>query len=142
MITKIYEQECVTLDYDPYVPCVIATSLKFMMLEEFKAHLNFGLDFMKEKIKETKRMMWLPDTRLAGAFDAEGVKWVAEDWTPRAVAAGIKHTGFVMPDSEWAMMSLDDYRDIIKDHQEKEEMITAYFKDLESAKKWFRDMNN
>jgi hypothetical protein len=37
-----------------------------MMLDEFKSQLNFGLDFMKEKIKETGKIMWLPDTALSG----------------------------------------------------------------------------
>jgi hypothetical protein len=141
MITRIYEKEYATLDYDPSVPCVIATTLKFMMLEEFKLHLDFGLEFMKEKIKETGKMMWLPDTTLAGAFDDEGIKWVIKDWTPRALAAGIKHMGFVISESEWTNMATEEYSESVKGNGEKEGMTTAFFKDVESAKKWFRDMS-
>jgi hypothetical protein len=53
MITRIYEKEYVTIDYDPSVPCLVATTLKFMLLEEFKSYLDFALDFMKERKKET-----------------------------------------------------------------------------------------
>jgi hypothetical protein len=140
MITRIYEKEYVTLDYDSSVPCVISTSLKFMMLGEFKSQLNFGLDFMKEKIKETGKMMWLPDTTLAGAVDYEGHKWAIEDWTPRAIAAGIKHIGFVTSESEWTNMAIDEYSKSVKASGEKEGMTIAFFKDVESAKNWFGDM--
>ena len=95
---------------------------------------------MKEKIKETGKMMWLPDTTLAGAFDDEGVKWVIEDWTPRAIAAGIKHISFVIAKSEWAKMTTEEYSESVKGCEEKEGMTTAFFKDVESAKNWFREI--
>jgi hypothetical protein len=40
MITRIYEKEYVILDYDPSVPCLVSTNLKFMLLEEFKSLLD------------------------------------------------------------------------------------------------------
>jgi hypothetical protein len=142
MITRIYEKEYVTLDYDSSVPCVISTSLKFMMLEEFKSQLNFGLEFMKEKIKETGRMMWLPDTTLAGAVDDESIKYAIEDWTPRAIAAEIKHVGFVISESEWANVATEVYGESVKGSGEKEGMTTSFFRDVETAKNWFRNMSS
>jgi hypothetical protein len=141
MITRIYEKEYATLDYDPSVPCVIVTMLKFMMHEEFKSHLDFGLEFMKEKIKETGKMMWLPDTTLAGVLDNEGLKWVIEDWTPRALASGIKHVGFVIAENVWSNMATEEYSERVKAFGEKEGMTTALFKDVESAKDWFRNIS-
>lgn len=137
MITRIYEREYVTLDYDPSVPCIVATHLKFMLVEEFKSHLDFALDFMKGKIKETGRMLFLADTTLSPAADTEAVKWTAEDWTPRALEAGIKHVAFVLPENEWSKMSVDEYTEAGK----KNGMDITYFQDLESAKNWFRDMS-
>ncbi|AYB32039.1 hypothetical protein D4L85_16335 [Chryseolinea soli] len=106
-----------------------------MMPEEFKAHLDFGLEFMKEKVKETGKMMWLSDGTLAGAVDEEGIKWVIEDWTPRAIAAGIKYVGFVITENEWVNLAAEEYRETAK-----EGMTTGYFKDVESVKKWFREI--
>ena len=141
MITRIYEREYVTLDYDSSVPCVVATSLKYMMLDEFKAHLDFGLEFMKEKIKETGKMMWLPDTTSAVAFDDESTKWVIDDWTPRALAAGIKHVGFVVSECELGpKLKAEEYSEGVKSSEEKEGITTAFFKDVESAKNWFREI--
>jgi hypothetical protein len=88
MITRIYEKEYVTLDYDSSVPCVISTSLKFMMLEEFKSQLNFGLEFMKEKIKETGRMMWLPDTTLAGPLMTKVLNTLLKTGRPAPLLQG------------------------------------------------------
>ncbi|WP_160143784.1 hypothetical protein [Chryseolinea soli] len=140
MITKVYDREYVTLDYDPSVPCVIATSFKFMTLDEFKLQLNFGLNFMKQRIRETGRMLWLPDITLASTCDREGVKWVREDWTPRAFEAGIRHMALVASESEWAKMGLNHDTD---DAEEKGMgMTTAFFKDVESAKKWFSNMKS
>ena len=140
MITRIYEREYVTLDYDSSVPCVVATPLKFMMPEEFKSHLNFGLDFII-KIKDTRKMLWLADITLDGTLDEEGLKWVIEDWTPRAIAAGIKHMGVVIPENEWTKIAAEEYSESVKSTKEKEGLTTAYFKDVESAKNWFREIS-
>jgi hypothetical protein len=85
--------------------------------------------------------MWLPDTTLAVAVDDEGTKWAIEDWTPRAIEAGIKHVGFVTSESEWANMATEEYSESVKTYGEKEGMTTAFFRDVESAKNWFRNMS-
>jgi hypothetical protein len=92
---------------------------------------------MKEKIKETGRMLWLADTTLAPAIDTGGIEWVIEDWTPRALEAGIMHLAMVLPKNGWAKMAVEEYTEA----GGKNEMIITYFKDVESAKKWFRDMS-
>ncbi|HEY9047515.1 MAG TPA: hypothetical protein VIN08_16530 [Ohtaekwangia sp.] len=137
MITRIYTTPQVVIDYDASVPCLVATSFDFMMPAEFRAHLNFALDFMCEKIKETgKTMMWLPDTSASPVFDEESTKWSVEDWTPRAVAAGIRHIGFVLPENELAQIALDDY----KEGGVQAGMRVGFFKDVASAKQWFREL--
>jgi len=108
------------------------------MSEEFKSQLNFGLEFMKEKIKETGKMMWLPDTTLAGAVGDEDTKWVIEDWTPRALAAGIKHVGFIVSESDWSNLAGEEYSERVKGGG----MKTIFFKDVESAKNWFREITS
>jgi hypothetical protein len=74
---------------------------------------------------------------LSAAFDDDGIKWVSENWTPRVLAAGIKYIGFVLPESEWAKMAVEEYTETV----EKKGMTITYFKDVESAKNWFRNMS-
>jgi hypothetical protein len=136
MITRIYAKDYVVLDYDPSVPCVVASYSKFMLMDEFKEHLEFALEFMKEKAQETGRIMWLPDVTLYPVFAPDQAKWAIEDWTPRALAANIRYVAFVLPGNEWTMGGIEDYNDggVAKG------MTTANFKDVESAKKWFREL--
>lgn len=136
MITRIYSKDFVEIDYDSSVPCLIATNLKFMLSNEFRSHLEFALVFMEEKINETgKRMMWLVDTRLSPVFVDEDTSWTAEDWTPRALAAGVTHVAFILTQNEWALMSIDAYNE----QGSKAGMKVAYFADIDSAKKWFSE---
>lgn len=60
---------------------------------------------------------------------------------PRGLAAGIKHMGFVIAKSEWAKMATDEYSESVKGSGEKEGMTTAFFKDVESAKNWFKHIS-
>ena len=50
---KVFEEKFGTLEYDPSVPCVIATFNGFMSSEQFREFLTAGLDLMIEKKKET-----------------------------------------------------------------------------------------
>ena len=137
MIARIYTKDYVVLDYDSSVPCVIATYTKFMFMDEFKEHLEFALAFMKEKALKTGRMMWIPDKTSYPVCAEDQTKWVVEDWTPRALAANIRYVAFVLPASEWALGGIEDYRE----GGTKKGMTTANFKDVESAKQWFKELN-
>ena len=134
MIERIYAQDFVEIDYDPSVPCLVSTNLKFMLPDEFRSHLEFALVFMEEKIKEKgKSMMWLVDTRLSPAFPDEDVQWATQNWTPRALSIGVTHVAFILSGSEWAIMGVDSYNE----HGSNAGMKVAYFPDVESAKSWF-----
>jgi hypothetical protein len=136
MTTRIYTSEQAVLDYDSSVPCITLTFLKFQLEEEFRKVLNIGHDFLKDKIKETGKMLWMSDTSLSPVFNENDPKWAAEDWTPRVLKAGLRHVTFVVPSDELAKIAVDEY----KEFGSKEGMIIAYFKDVESAKNWFKEL--
>ncbi|HEY9047513.1 MAG TPA: hypothetical protein VIN08_16520 [Ohtaekwangia sp.] len=136
MITRIYTREYVVLDYDSSVPCVIATRLEFIAIQEFEDYLNFGLDFMKEKIKETGRMLWLVDLRFSSITHPDSVQWLIESWNPRAFEAGIKHIALVVPDEEWVKVPAEEY---CEETEKKQGITTVCFKDVESARRWFME---
>lgn len=136
MITRIYSKDFVAIDYDPSVPCLVSTNLKFMLSDEFRSHLEFALGYMKEKVTETgTNMMWLVDTRLSPVFQEEDVQWATQDWTPRALAGGVTHVAFILSQSEWAVMGVDKYND----EGTKAGMKVACFADIEPAKDWFHE---
>lgn len=137
MITRIYTKDYVVLDYDSSIPCVVATNLKFVLPEEFKSFLNFGLDFIiEEHAKTTERILWLADVKLSPVFDADVIQWIAGDWTPRMLAAGVSHFAFVLPDSEWAMGGVNDF----SDESAKKGLTIANFAEVEAAKKWYSEL--
>lgn len=137
-----FETDYVQLHYDSSVPCVTATLLRFMTHEEYKTHLNVGLEFMKEKVKTTGRMMWMPDMRLSQAFTEDDNTWCLVDWTPRALAAGIRHVAFICPENVWAQSSIDDYSDACKEDTKKQQMRIGYFKTENEAKEWFKKLHS
>lgn len=132
IITRLHTWEYGTLDYDPSVPCIIATHLGFSTDEEFKDMLNQGLQYAIVKRKEHCKMAWLADTSLmSGNAMAE---WAAADWNPRALAGGIYHIAFVSPKDIFADMQI---RDFLKLGSRKLE--SASFADVDSAKEWLHD---
>lgn len=135
MITRIYATQQAVLDYDDSVPCVVLTHLEFLLEAEFQAVLNFGLDFMREKIKEGGRILWLPDTTLSPVFNEADSKWAVENWNPRALEAGIRHVTFVLPVDELALITVEEYKEL----GDNRGLTIGYFKDVESAKKWFKE---
>lgn len=136
----VFDTDFVQLHFDASVPCVTGTLLRFMNHEEYKKHLNMGLDIMKAKIGSAGRMMWLPDTRMSPVFAEEDTAWAIADWTPRALAAGIRHVAFVLPESDWARIGVEDYGDGSKGDDATPGMTVAYFKTVEAAKDWFRNL--
>ncbi|HEY9004717.1 hypothetical protein [Ohtaekwangia sp.] len=136
MITRIYTGDYVVIDYDLSVPCTMATYFDFMLPAEFKAHMNFALEIMQEKIRETGRMLWMPDVRLAPARDQETIHWIMEDWNLRAIKAGIRHIAMIVPEELWVVMAIEDYSSKVQ----ADGMTVKYFKDVASAKNWFIEL--
>lgn len=136
-ITRLHTQDHGTLDYDPSVPCIIATHIGFMLDDEFKSFLNLGLEFMIEKKKIHGKIAWLPDTtQMAGSAVEE---WTVNNWNPRALASGIEYVAFVLSDNVFGQMQVHNYVDLIAEDQSDRKMKTKVFTDLKSAKDWLRE---
>ena len=135
-VTRLHTQDNGTLDYDPSIPCIIATHIGFMFDHEFKSFLDLGLKFMIEKKKIHGKIAWLPDTsRMAGNAVIE---WTVNDWNPRALASGIEYVAFVLSDNVFGQMQVHNYVDLIAEDQSDRKMKTKIFTDIQSAKDWLR----
>jgi hypothetical protein len=127
---RLHTREYGTLDYDPSVPCIIATHLGFATDEELKAMLDLGLAYAVVKKKYHSRIGWLANTSLT---DGNTVgEWSATDWNPRLIAEGIYHLAFVLPKDVFAQMQINDYVTL------SPKMKTASFESIEAAKEWLK----
>lgn len=127
------------MEYDASVPCIVATFNGFMSSEQFRHFLNLGLELLIEKKKEHNRILWLADTSKHVVQPDKDTQWVAQEWNPRALQAGINHVAFVLPDNVFGNMSVKKYSDSTEKKGDK--MIVQMFGDLASAKRWFRNLN-
>lgn len=59
-------------------------------------------------------------------------EWIAQDWLPRALAAGLRHTAMVIPKSGLAMMNVDDITASVPDN----EIDVRYFTTVGKAREW------
>jgi hypothetical protein len=136
---KLFEEKYGTLEYDPSVPCITATFNGFMNSEQFRNFLNLGLDHLIEKSKQHQHILWLADTSKHVVQPDKDTKWVADEWNPRAMKAGIRHVAFVLPENVFGNMSVKKYAD--NSQKKGDDMIVQMFGDLNSAKNWFRSLN-
>ena len=132
MKTNLYttRNKC-TIDYDPAIPCLIDTVGEFLYHDEFRQHMNKGLELLTEKKKLHGEIGWLANTRFLVAMPDENVNWIAEDWVPRAAAAGIRYIALVLPDDEIVRMASHVFDDDYKAPENG--VIQKVFSDLTSA---------
>ncbi|MBL6446708.1 hypothetical protein JMN32_10320 [Fulvivirga sp. 29W222] len=137
-VTTIYTMGKSRIEYDPSVPCLIARHIGFELSHEHREFLNKGLELLIEKKKEQGKIAWVPDLRLSDAIMEEDSMWAVNDWSPRALAAGVKHVAFILSEDEFALASMasETYNDAIKND---EQMQVGNFRDEESAKEWLRE---
>jgi len=136
---KLFNEKYGTLEYDSSVPCIVATFNGFMSSEQFRHFLNLGLDLLIEKKKEHDKILWLADTSKHVVQPDKDTQWVATDWNPRALKAGINHVAFVLPDNVFGNMSVKKYSESTE--KKGDNMVVQMFGDLNTAKNWFRNLN-
>jgi hypothetical protein len=135
---KLFEEKYGTLEYDSTVPCITATFNGFMSSEQFRAFLNKGLDYLIDKKQSHDKILWLADTRKHVVQPDKDTSWVAESWNPRALKGGIYHVAFVLPENVFGNASVKRYAD--GNAKQKDQMEVQMFGDLDSAKKWFKNL--
>jgi hypothetical protein len=137
---KLYEEKYGVIEYDASVPCITASFNAFMSSEQFRSFLNKGLDFLIEKKKVHPRILWLADTSKHVVQPDSDTKWVAENWNPRALKAGIRHVAFVLPENVFGNASVKRYAD--NNDKSTDKMVVQMFGDQKSAKEWFKKLEN
>jgi hypothetical protein len=135
---KLIEEKFGSLEYDATVPAIIARFDGFMSSEQFRDFLNKGLDFLIQKKQNGEPILWLADTSKHVVQPDKDTKWVADDWNPRAIKAGIYHVAFVLPENVFGGMSVKKY--VENTDKKGDSMIVQMFGNIDSAKSWFRSL--
>lgn len=136
---KLYEEKYGSLEYDPSVPAIVATFNGFMSSEQFRDFLTKGLNHLIEKKKNHSKILWLADTTKHVVQPDQDTAWVANEWNPRALKAGIRHVAFVLPENVFGNMSVKKYAS--NSEKKGDDMIVQMFGTLDSAKNWFKNLN-
>lgn len=137
MVTSI-KIENETFFYDSSIPCIIDVETGFMPSGEFRAHMEKGLEVIREKIKEQGKLGWLADLIKADIFEAQDTQWLIEYWNVKAHEAGVKYIALVMPESIFAELNITEYTQL--SNEENGGLTTSCFKDTESAKGWLKEV--
>ena len=99
--------------------------------EPMRRGLNVGLELIIEK----KARKWLVDSRRLGTIDPADVKWVNDNWIPRAVEAGLSYMAFVLARKVVMQLTMKSFIARI----DERELSNAYFDDIEEARLWLRE---
>jgi hypothetical protein len=135
---KLVQEKYGTIEYDPSVPCITATFTSFMKSEQFRDFLNKGLVHLIEKKKLHRKILWLADTGAHRAQPVEDTQWVADEWNPRALKAGIHHVAFVLPQSQFGSNAVKSYAKSTE--KNADQMTIEIFGSVDAAKEWFKEL--
>jgi hypothetical protein len=93
-----------------------------------------GMEAGLRLIIEKKGHRWFGDARRLSSIDPADVKWINEDWVPRAVAAGLNRMAIVVPKRVVVTLAAKSFLARINGR----EMASEYFDDFEAARAWLR----
>jgi len=132
MSRELYEETAnYTIEWDDDVGAVVHTWTGFTTGEEFRD----GAEALLDAIEAKDASKLLLDTQNVKAHEDEDKEWLAEEWTPRMIEAGVQHSAQVHPDSVISKMEMEnlgeEMDDIPYDH-----FLTS---DVEEARDWLAD---
>ncbi|MTI25532.1 hypothetical protein [Fulvivirga kasyanovii] len=140
--TLLHQTGTATIEFDASVPCLIHSPNGFMTSDEFREQMNVGLQLLKEKKSEMSKIAWLADARNQEVISQEDIAWIASNWNARVFEVGVRHIALVPAEDELSSMSIETYIDSSEGAKLTKGLIIRQFIDVESAKKWLRDMMN
>jgi hypothetical protein len=133
----IFEDDCVRLEFEPEIPCIIWKPLKFLAGETWRNPFTRGMDFMESKIKEMPDLGWINDARLLKVVKPEDLLWLNKNVNDRAYKFGAKKVAFVLPESAFGKWAVKFYADFTNKRMDNQFQIKAFIT-VDDAKKWIK----
>lgn len=128
-----YDSSYAKVSWNEEVKAVVVEWITFAQGEQFRTPLEKALELMVQK----KAHKYLGDTRKSGAWHKDDQEWLARDFRPRHVAAGLKFLATITPDKVVAQSSL---RRVISS-VEASGAVMERFDDIEDAIQWLSEVN-
>lgn len=125
-----FDEPSLTLSWEEDANIVCAQWKDEVGGETMRRGLERGLELVK--LKSSRK--WLVDSRRLGTIDPVDVKWVNDNWMPRAVAAGLEWMAFVMAKKVVMQLTMKSFMARINER----DLATSYFDDVDQARAWLR----
>lgn len=123
-----YHSPRLQVRWDDKLKIVITEGEGYADGDDLYKGMNAGIELLAKK----KSSRWLGDLRFRRAMQEADMVWIAKDWTPRAVAAGMKRLAIVVPTSVLGMMALKRTYEKIEEPTHE----LRYFDSIEEAQAW------
>lgn len=121
----------------PEVPCLIISWKGFANSEQFRFLMDRGMELYIAEAAHTSPLGWLADTRVVSAVKEADQIWMKTDWNLRAYQAGIRHVSFVVPETVFGQISVQNYSTNSTQAVDYEITPTQH-KTLKEAKSWLK----
>ena len=125
-----FDESFLTLSWDESANVVCAQWKDAVEGDPMRRGLQVGLELVSLKQSEK----WLVDSRTLGSIDPADVKWVNDNWIPRAVDAGLRWMAFVLAKKVVMKLTMKSFIARINGR----DLSSAYFDDLDEAWDWIR----
>lgn len=102
-VKNVFGNVCLTVEYDQQLGLVYNNWLGYQTLDSIMTGANACLDILTQH----NCPLLLNDNRFVrGPWD-HATDWIANDWTPRAIAAGLTHFAHVVSPESFAAYSAE-----------------------------------
>ena len=123
------------IDYDVDVPCVCMIWKGYATSAQFRAANERVLAAIKER-NASKLLGDAKDFVLIGADDQ---MWLASNWIPRALQAGVRKIALVMPRFYFNRVAVDTVAQRLSDEFARNLVRIEYFDSRETARHWLAE---
>jgi hypothetical protein len=121
-----------TVNYDERLRAVRHSMHGHVYGSALQEGMNAGLALLEQH----GASRWLSDDRLNGPISSDDMRWLSEDWEPRAVRAGWRFWALVRPTQVLGQMNMR--RNV--DRVAKVGVLAKVFDDLAEAEAWLADL--
>jgi len=128
-VANAFGKVFLTMTYEPQNDLTFNVWQGYLTLESIMNGSNVGIDFLAQ----TRCPYLLNDnTHVSGPWD-HAVAWIAQDWTPRAIALGLRYFAHVVSPVSFAALSAEALVSSVGDKFE-----LRIFGDIDAARQWLR----
>jgi hypothetical protein len=117
--------------WDEAARVVVVEWKKYASQEKLQLILDKSLELLQQK----KGHKFLGNSSNMTPFGKEAGIWIGENWTPRAIAGGLKYLAYLVPKSAMTRLNIEDIKGAPTSNG-IEGIESAYFESLEAAKAW------